>query len=87
MFVKELKKQVEIIHSHDPKGKETYVRIINKKHFNRLNEIIHRDKIYYGGDTDENQLYISPTILDNVSFDDKVILISFIIIFIMKIYF
>ncbi len=71
-LLQELKKQVEIIHGNEPKGKETYVRIINKRHFDRLNKLIHRDKIYYGGETDEEQLYISPTILDNISFDDKV---------------
>ena len=71
-LLKELKTQVEIIHGKNPKGKETYVRIINKQHFARLNELIHRDKIYCGGETDEENLYISPTILDNISFDDKV---------------
>lgn len=71
-FLLEMKKQVELIQGNEPKGKETYVRIINKRHFDRLNELIHRDKIYYGGETDEEHLYISPTILDNISFDDKV---------------
>jgi len=71
-FLKELKEQIEQIHGIDPKGKETYVRIINKRHFNRLNDLIHKDKIYYGGETDEEHLYISPTILDNISFDDRV---------------
>ena len=55
-LLQELKKQVEIIHGKDPKGKETYVRIINKRHFLRLNELIHRDKIYCGGKTDEENL-------------------------------
>ena len=71
-LLQELKKQVEIIHGNNPKGKETYVRIINNRHFERLNDLIHRDKIYCGGETDEGNLYISPTILDNISFDDKV---------------
>lgn len=71
-FLEELKKQLEEIHGKNPKGKETYVRIINKKHFDRLKELLHQDKIYCGGETDEEHLYISPTILDNISFDDKV---------------
>lgn len=71
-FLEELKKQVEEIHGKAPKGKETYVRIINKRHFDRLNELIHKDKIYCGGEVDEEHLYISPTILDNISFEDKV---------------
>ncbi len=71
-FLQELREQVNKIHDGDPKGKETYVRIINERHFNRLNELIHTDKIYCGGETDEEHLYISPTILDNISFEDKV---------------
>lgn len=71
-FLEALKEQVNIIHGGKPKNKETYVRIINKRHFDRLNELIHRDKIYCGGETDKEHLYISPTILDNITFEDKV---------------
>ena len=71
-FLEAMKEQVNLIHDGTPKNKETYVRIINKRHFDRLNELIHKDKIYCGGETDEEQLYISPTILENISFDDKV---------------
>jgi len=71
-FLDELKNQLEQIHGKDPKGKETYVRIINKRHFDRLAKLIQRDKIYCGGKLDEENLFISPTILDNISFEDKV---------------
>jgi aldehyde dehydrogenase (NAD+) len=71
-LLEELKNHVGIIHGGSPKGKETYVRIINQHHFKRLNDLIHRDKIYCGGETDEDNLYIGPTILDNISFEDKV---------------
>lgn len=71
-FLEAMKEQVNLIHDGAPKNKETYVRIINKRHFDRLNELIHKDKIYCGGETDEEHLYISPTILDNISFEDKV---------------
>ena len=71
-FLLEMKRQIGIIHGGKPKGNETYVRIINKSHFDRLNKLIHLDKIYCGGETDEEHLYMSPTILDNISFDDKV---------------
>lgn len=71
-FLTELKNQIELIHGLEPKGKETYVRIINKRHYDRLDQLIHHDKIYYGGEMDPEHLYISPTILDNISFDDKV---------------
>ena len=54
------------------KNAEHYTKIINEKNFQRLRGFIEREKIYYGGETDEQNLYIQPTILNNVSWDDAV---------------
>ena len=51
---------------------DNYVQIINNDHLNRLNKLIDRNKIFYGGNVDETQRVIEPTILDNVNFDDEV---------------
>jgi len=71
-FLAELKKQILLVQGDNPKGSEAYVRIINKSNFDRLTALIDKDKIYYGGETDKENLYIGPTIMHNVSFDDKV---------------
>lgn len=55
-----------------PQKSPDFVRIVNRPNFERLKGLIQKDKIYHGGQTDENDLYISPTILDNISWDDKV---------------
>src|ERR1035437_10055554 len=49
-----------------------YVQIINERNFNRLTELTDNKKIYFGGETDIQKRYISPTILTDVSFDDKI---------------
>ena len=49
---------------------EHYTRIINERNFDRLLNFIDKDKIYYGGNTDREKLYIEPTVLNNVSWDD-----------------
>lgn len=49
-----------------------YIQIINESNFNRLSELIDENKIFFGGERDIAQRFISPTILTNVSFDDKV---------------
>jgi len=49
-----------------------YVQIINERNFHRLAELIDEKKIYYGGEKDLQKLYIAPTILTDVTFDDKV---------------
>ncbi len=51
---------------------EHYTRIINERNFDRLLNFIDKDKIYYGGNTDREKLYIEPTVLNNVSWDDFV---------------
>lgn len=49
-----------------------YTKIINHKNFERLQKLMVPDKIYYGGKTDETDLYIEPTIMDNVFWEDAV---------------
>lgn len=71
-FLNELKNQIIKIQGENPKGSEAYVQIINKPNFERLTGLIDKEKIYYGGEMDEENLFISPTILHNVTFDDKV---------------
>lgn len=45
-------------------------RIINVNQFDRLKEILNQEKeqIIFGGNTDKNDLYIEPTLLDGVNF-------------------
>lgn len=49
---------------------EHYTRIINTKHFDRLQNLIDPKKVIFGGKTDLEKLYIEPTVMDNVSWDD-----------------
>jgi aldehyde dehydrogenase (NAD+) len=49
-----------------------YVQIINERNFHRLAALIDKKKIFYGGETDLQRRYIAPTVLTNVTFDDKV---------------
>lgn len=57
--------------NYSPKS-ENFTRIVNRKHFDRLLKLIDPEKIYYGGETDAEKLYIQPCVLDQVSFDDPV---------------
>ncbi|HZJ74444.1 MAG TPA: aldehyde dehydrogenase [Perlabentimonas sp.] len=51
---------------------DTYVQIINTENFDRLQQLIDADKVYFGGSRHRDKRYISPTILQNVTFDDEV---------------
>ena len=70
-LVKELIKQLNIQYP-DPLHNKDYGKIINEKHFDRLLSLIDTNKVIYGGKYDKTTLKIEPVIMDNISFDDKV---------------
>ncbi|MBB6370234.1 aldehyde dehydrogenase [Chryseobacterium shigense] len=51
---------------------EQYTRIINQKNFQRLIKLITKEKIYFGGNSDEDKLFIEPTLLTHVDWEDDV---------------
>ncbi len=49
-----------------------YTRIINDKHFNRLQKLLSNGRILCGGKTDAHLKYISPTVLDEITWDHAI---------------
>jgi aldehyde dehydrogenase (NAD+) len=56
----------------DPQQSEDLGRIISQKRFQKLKSYLDQGKIVAGGRHDENDLYIEPTILEEVSMNDAV---------------
>jgi len=71
-LVDEIKNQIKNIYGGNPMDSEAFVRIISARHYKRLVGLIDNSKIIIGGDTNEKELYISPTVLDNITFDDDI---------------
>ncbi|NPD45194.1 MULTISPECIES: aldehyde dehydrogenase [unclassified Lentimicrobium] len=71
-LIAELIKQIKKIHGEHPQKSEAFVRIINNRHYDRLLALLDEKKIIFGGETDEKDLYISPTIMDHIEWNDKV---------------
>jgi len=69
-LLNELKDAIQIFYTHDPSSSYDYGKIISKNRFKKLAGYLAKDKIFYGGKSDESSLYIEPTILTNVSLDD-----------------
>jgi aldehyde dehydrogenase (NAD+) len=66
---------VEAVHQFygdDPQQSPDYPRIINRKHFGRLQSLLQKADIRAGGRTDESDLYIAPTIVDHVDWTDSI---------------
>ncbi|MBW1294905.1 aldehyde dehydrogenase family protein, partial [Aquimarina litoralis] len=51
---------------------QNYTQIVNQKNFERLQNMIEPEKVYFGGQCDSENRIIAPTVMTGVSFDDKV---------------
>lgn len=49
-----------------------YTRIITENHFDRLTNLIIKDRVIIGGQYDKEKLFIEPTVLDDVTWDDEI---------------
>jgi aldehyde dehydrogenase (NAD+) len=67
-----LKKYILRFYGANPKESKDYGRIVNEKHTERLKQLIDRDKVVAGGESDIENRYIAPTVLDRVGWDDPV---------------
>jgi len=71
-FLLAIERELNKYHKKDHDIGENYTRIINEKNFERLCKLIDEDKLYFGGVVDKKNRFITPTILNNVSFEDKI---------------
>lgn len=67
-----LRKQVKEFYGDNPETSPDYARIITQKQFDRLSNFLKCGKILIGGETNQTELYIAPTLLDGVSLADPV---------------
>lgn len=73
-LIEELKKQILFQYGATPLTNHDYGKIVNQKHFDRICGLIDSDKVVHGGKSDEQTLKIEPTVMDNVTFEDAVML-------------
>ncbi len=66
--VSEIKKQ----YGEYPLENKDYGKIINQKHFERLCGLIDKNKVVFGGNVNLDTWQISPTVMDNVTYNDAV---------------
>ncbi|WP_068842831.1 aldehyde dehydrogenase [Flavobacterium chilense] len=64
----------EIIKAYGKKMEKSpdFARIINTKNWVRLDSMIEREKVIFGGETDAEKLYISPTLIEDPALDSPV---------------
>ncbi len=66
-LLESIKKTIKEFYGDDPAKSPDYARIINENHFERLSRLLKEGEIVIGGDTNSEDHYIAPTVIDNVS--------------------
>lgn len=71
-FVDFLKKEITLAYGKKPETSPDYPRIINAKNWTRLVQMIEADKVIFGGQTNEKEHYISPTLIQETDLDSAI---------------
>ena len=71
-LVKEIRRQIQKQFGKTPLHNFDYGKIINEKHFDRICGLIDSGKVVCGGKVNRGTLQIEPTVMDNVTFADRV---------------
>ena len=71
-LVQRLAAAVQKFYGKDPQASPDYGRIINQRHFDRLEALLHEGRVVAGGQAAREQRYIAPTILEGAGWDAAV---------------
>ena len=69
LLTEELKAAIESFYHNN---KQDYARIINKQHFDRIISLFEGGSIIHGGKFERNELWIEPTIVNQVTWTDEI---------------
>ncbi len=61
-----------IVNNNYQLSSKNYVQIINERNLERLEQLIQKEKVAYGGNVDQNTRTIEPTLLRDISLEDPV---------------
>lgn len=71
-LISRMKAALRDFYGEDPRRSPDYGRIVNERHFQRLVNLIDPPKVAHGGQHDAAERYIAPTLLTDVTLDDRV---------------
>ncbi|MEZ7504552.1 aldehyde dehydrogenase [Flavobacterium sp. Arc2] len=71
-FIDYMKEEITAAYSNKPEESPDFARIVNTKNWSRLTEMIDNDKVIFGGQTNESDCYIAPTLIDESDVDSLV---------------
>ncbi|XP_051891264.1 aldehyde dehydrogenase family 3 member A2-like isoform X1 [Pristis pectinata] len=70
--VKKIGSTITEFYGSDPQKSPDYGRIVNQRHFQRIMSLLEGVNVAYGGQNDEGDLYIAPTVVTDVDPDSRI---------------
>jgi len=71
-LIEALKNQIVKFYGEDIRNSPDYGRIVNSRHFQRLTMLMKDGNILFGGEVDDKECFISPTIIDGVTLESPI---------------
>lgn len=71
-LVSALKKTLQDFYGEDPEQSNDYGRVVNARQFDRLVSLVDHEKVVTGGNGNRETLYMEPTVMDGVAWEDSV---------------
>lgn len=73
-FIRQVKKTLSKFYGSNPQQSKDYGRIINERQFDRLHSLLqnHQADVLFGGDTDREDLFIAPTVLQDITWESPI---------------
>ena len=65
-LITEIKKYILEFYGESPQESKDFGKIINENHFDRLSELLKEGEVIFGGKTNREKLYISPTLIKKI---------------------
>ena len=71
-FIEALREKIETFYSKNPMESQDLARIINIENFKRLSKMLDNGNIVIGGETNEDDLFIAPAVIDEPSLHSEI---------------
>jgi len=71
-LIEHLKQEIVNAYSEKPELSPDYTRIINSRNWERLCNLIETEKVLFGGQSNSEDCYLAPTLIDETSLDSPV---------------
>lgn len=71
-LIKALKEEIIAAYGKNSIASPDFARIINQSHFERLKNLIDEEKVLFGGQTDADENFMAPTLIDEPQQSDKI---------------